>query len=156
MSDAPGQDGETKGQPEPATGRRREGRGVVIDSSALLCLLNGEAGAERVAAALPWAMIGAVNLAEVVTKLREKGLSAEEADEVLGGLHLEVHPLTAVQAAAAGHLRPVTRTLGLSLGDRACLALAAELGAAALTTDREWARTDVGVVVKVIRSDSQR
>jgi PIN domain nuclease of toxin-antitoxin system len=124
---------------------------VVLDSSALLCVLNGEVGAERVAAALPSAVIGAVNLAEVVTKLREKGLSAEEADEVLGGLNLDVRPLTADQAAAAGHLRPGTRTLGLSLGDRACLALAAELRRVVLTADRDWARADVGVKVDVLR-----
>ena len=126
---------------------------VVLDSSALLCLLNGEPGAARVVAILPWAVIGAVNLAEVVTKLRERGLSAEEADEALGGLHLDVRPLTAAQARAAGHLRPVTRTLGLSLGDRACLALAAELGASAVTADRGWSAVarPAGVSVQVIR-----
>ena len=64
----------------------------MLDSSALLGLLNGEPGAERVAEALPAAVIGAVNLAEVVTKLRDRGLSAEEVDEVLGGLHLDVRP----------------------------------------------------------------
>ncbi len=126
-------------------------RAVVLDSSALLCVLNGETGAERVIAALPLAVIGAVNLAEIITKLREKGLTTEEADEALGGLNLDVRPLTAVQAAATGHLRPATRVLGLSLGDRACLALAAELGAVALTTDRDWAGVDVGVAVEVLR-----
>ena len=151
MSDAPGQSGETDTYHEPAPERRREGRGVVLDSSALLCVLNGEAGAERVAAVLPSAVIGAVNLAEVVTKLREKGLTVEEADEALGGLNLDVRPLTAPQATATGHLRPATRALGLSLGDRACLALAAELRRVVLTTDREWARADVGVEVDLVR-----
>ena len=124
---------------------------VVLDSSALLCVLNGEAGAERVAEALPSAVIGAANLAEVVTKLRERGLSAEEVEEVLGGLQLDVRPFTPTQAYATGHLRPATRTLGLSLGDRACLALAAELGVAALTADQAWSSADVGVTVEVIR-----
>ncbi len=123
----------------------------MLDSSALLCLLNGEEGAERVAEALPLAAIGVVNLAEVVTKLREKGLSTEEADEVLGGLHLDVRPLTAAQAAATGHLRPATRSLGLSLGDRACLALAAELDTVVLTADRGWADADTGVRIELIR-----
>ncbi|MBP1806957.1 type II toxin-antitoxin system VapC family toxin [Rubellimicrobium aerolatum] len=126
-------------------------RAVVLDSSALLCLLNGELGAERVAEVLPSAVIGAVNLAEVVTKLRERGLSAEEVDEVLGGLHLDVRPLTAAQAYATGHLRPATRSLSLSLGDRACLALASELGAVALTSDRAWAGVEAGADVEVIR-----
>jgi PIN domain nuclease of toxin-antitoxin system len=119
----------------------------VLDSSALLCLLNGEVGAERVAEALPLAAIGAVNLAEVVTKLREEGLSIEEADEVLGGLHLDVRPLTAAQAADTGHLRPATR----SLGDRACLALAAELDTIVLTADRGWADAGTGVKIELIR-----
>lgn len=126
-------------------------RAVVLDSSALLCLLNGETGAERVAEALPSAVIGAVNLAEVVTKLRERGLSVEEVEDVLGGLNLDIRPLTAVQAYATGHLRVATRSLGLSLGDRACLALAAELGTCALTADREWANTRAGVDIEVIR-----
>jgi PIN domain nuclease of toxin-antitoxin system len=124
---------------------------VVLDSSALLCVLNGEAGAERVGQALPSAVIGAVNLAEVVAKLRERGLSVEEVDEVLGGLHLDVCPLTAAQAYTTGHLRVVTRAQGLSLGDRACLALAAELGAIALTADQAWAGAEAGVEVEVIR-----
>ena len=124
---------------------------VVLDSSALLCVLNGEAGAERVAQVLPLAVIGTVNLAEVVTKLRERGLSVDEVDDVLGGLNLDVRPLTAAQAYATGHLRPATRTLGLSLGDRTCLALAAELGAPALTADQAWAGAEAGVDVEVIR-----
>lgn len=126
-------------------------RAVVLDSSALLCLLNGELGAERVAEALPSAVIGAVNLAEVVAKLRERGLSGGEVDEVLGGLHLDVRPLTAAQAYATGHLRQATRSLGLSLGDRACLALAAELGAMALTADQAWSNAEADMDVEVIR-----
>lgn len=151
MSSPPGSGETDEGQSTLRSQRRREGRGVVLDSSALLCLLNGEAGAEHVSRILPSAIIGAVNLAEVVTKLREKGLSAEDTDEVLGGLHLDVRPFTSAQAAATGHLRPATRALGLSLGDRACLALAAEIGLAALSADRGWAKTDVGVEVELIR-----
>ena len=124
---------------------------VVLDSSALLCVLNGEAGADRVAQVLPSAVIGAANLAEVVTKLRERGLSAEEVEEVLGGLQLDVRPFTPAQAYATGHLRPATRALGLSLGDRACLALAAELGVPTMTADQAWSSADVGVKVEVIR-----
>lgn len=126
-------------------------KAAVLDASALLCLLNGEPGSERVLEALPTAVIGAANLAEVVSKLRERGLSVEEVEEVLGGLPLDVRPLTAAQAYAIGHLRPTTRNLGLSLGDRACLALAAELGMPALTADQVWAGLDIGVAVELIR-----
>ena len=137
-----------------APGRSRGGaprEPVVLDSSALLCLLNGEAGAARVVVALPSAVIGAVNLAEVVTKLRERGLSPEEVEDALSGLHLDVRPLTPAQAYATGHLRPTTRAQGLSLGDRACLALAVEIGAVVLTADQAWAEVDVGVKVELIR-----
>lgn len=134
-----------------ATSRAQAVPIVVLDSSALLCLLNDEPGAARVVVALPSAVIGAVNLAEVVSTLRERGLSAEEAEEVLESLHLDVRPLTAAQATATGHLRPATRAQGLSLGDRACLALAAELGAAVLTTDQAWAEAEAGVEVEVIQ-----
>lgn len=79
------------------------------------------------AQALPAAVIGAANLSEVVGKLRDHGLSVEEVEEVLGSLHLRVRPLTPAQGYAAGYLRPATRIFGLSLSDRACLALAAEL-----------------------------
>ena len=126
-------------------------RPVVLDSSALLCLLNGETGAERVAEALPSAAIGAVNFAEVVTKLRERGLSAEEVEEALGGFNLDVRPFTAVQAYATGHLRQATRSQGLSLADRACLALAVELGAPALTADQAWSKVKAGAAVEVIQ-----
>lgn len=124
---------------------------AVLDASALLCVLNGEDGSERVLQALPAAVIGAANLAEVVSKLRERGLSVEEVEDVLGGLPLDVRPLTAAQAYVIGHLRPATRTLGLSLGDRACLALAADLGIPALTADQAWAGLDIGVAVELIR-----
>jgi PIN domain nuclease of toxin-antitoxin system len=66
-------------------------------------------------------------------------------------LSLNVVDFDMSQAVAAGGLRPSTRSLGLSLGDRACLALAASSGVTALTTDRAWARLEVGVLVDVIR-----
>ena len=126
-------------------------KAVVLDASALLCVLNGEQGSERVLQAMPTAVIGAANLAEVVSKLRERGLSVEEVEEVLGSLRLDVRPLTAAQAHAIGHLRPVTQSFGLSLGDRACLALAASLGMPALTADQAWAGLNIGVQIELIR-----
>ena len=91
---------------------------IVLDASALLCLLNDEPGADRVAEVLTRSVIGATNLAEVVSKLRERGLSLVEVREALGGLHLDVRPLSQAQAMLIGDLRPATRALGLSLGDR--------------------------------------
>ena len=125
---------------------------VVLDASALLCLLNDERGADRVLAALPRAVIGAANLAEVVGKLVDRGLSEDEVAEMLSALDLDVKPMTRAQAIAAGYLRASTASLGLSLGDRACLALARELERPALTADKAWRAVKVkGLKVEVLR-----
>ena len=124
---------------------------IVLDASALLCLLNDEPGADRVAAVRTRSLIGATNLAEVVSKLRERGLSLDEVREALGGLHLDVRPLSPAQAMLIGDLRPATRPLGLSLGDRACLALAIELGAEIYTTDAALTKADVAITATDIR-----
>jgi len=118
-------------------------RPVVLDASALLALLHGERGADRVAAALPGAVLGAVNLSEVVAKLAERGMPANTIRVVLQGLDLDVRTFDADLAYAAGELRRTTRAQGLSLGDRACLALAARLDAVVLTTDRSWSGAEV-------------
>lgn len=127
---------------------------VVLDSSALLALLLGEPGAEQVAAVLDDARISAVNLAEVLTRFVDRGADPDEAGAQLLALHLAVEPVTAEQAVAMAALRPATRAAGLSLGDRACLALARTLGAPALTADRAWAAVapDVGVDIRLIRA----
>lgn len=124
---------------------------IVLDASALLCLLNDEPGADRVATVLTRSVVGAVNFGEVVSKLRERGISLDEIREALGGLHLDVRPLTTSQATTIGDLRPVTRSLGLSFADRACLALALDLGSEAYTTDPVLARAEVGSKVTNVR-----
>lgn len=123
----------------------------VLDASALLALMLGERGAERVLETLPGAVIGAVNLAEAVAKLQERGVPDAEIDRDIAELDLPVIPFDAAQAMAAGKLRVRTRRRGLSLGDRACLALAAARGVRAITLDRGWAGLDVGADVIVAR-----
>lgn len=124
---------------------------VVLDASALLCLLHDEPGADRVIGVLTRSVIATANLAEVVSKLRERGLSLDEVREALGGLHLDVRPLSPAQALIIGDLRPATKSLGLSLGDRACLALAIDLQAEMFTTDAALASVDVGIDITDIR-----
>lgn len=124
---------------------------VVLDASGLLCLLNDEPGADRVIDVLGHCVIGTVNLAEVVSKLRERGLSLDEVREALGGLHLDVRPLSAAHALIIGDIRPMTKPLGLSLGDRACLALAIDLEAELYTTDRALAGVDLGIAIVNVR-----
>jgi PIN domain nuclease of toxin-antitoxin system len=124
---------------------------VVLDASALLALLGEEVGADAVAEHLPGASISAVNLSEVVAKLADSGLVAEEISTAVSGLGLEVHAFDEQQAFAAGLLRPATRASGLGLGDRACLGLARQLGVVALTADRQWKSLRVGARVQVLR-----
>ena len=100
---------------------------VVLDASALLVLINGETGAAAVAETLEDAVVSAVNLSEVVGTLLETGMPRREVESTLGGLGLEVHPFDEAAAWSAGALRSTTKKAGLSLGDRACLALAKEL-----------------------------
>lgn len=125
---------------------------VVLDASALLCLLNDEPGADRVGEVLTRSVLGTTSLAEVVSKLRERGLSLDEVREALGGLHLDVRPLSPSQAMTIGDLRPATKPLDLSLSDRACLALALDLEAELLTTDADLANADVGIPITNVRS----
>lgn len=124
---------------------------VVLDSSAVLAAINGEAGAERVEDALPGGAISAANFSEVLSKLVDKGHDDGEAVAALDALPLTVLPVDAAQARRAGLLRRQTRRLGLSLGDRVCLALAVELRLPVVTADRAWAQLDLGVEVAVVR-----
>lgn len=124
---------------------------VVLDASAVLAVIRGEAGSERIETYLRTGCISAVNLSEVVAKLQERGMPDDRIDEVVGLLDLDVRAFDASAALAAGKLRTRTRAAGLSLGDRACLALAGALGATAITTDRAWTETEAGVPVDVVR-----
>jgi PIN domain nuclease of toxin-antitoxin system len=124
---------------------------VVLDASALLAFLQREPGLDRVRAVLPEAVIGSVNFAEVVTKLVQWGAPAEHVAERLGDLDLDVQPFDRSLALSAGALHAETRRLGLSLGDRSCLALARSLGAPVLTADRAWQRIDLGIEIELIR-----
>ena len=125
---------------------------VVLDASAFMALLNSEPGGEMVAEAIPEAAISAVNFSEVVAKLAEnRGADEEAIRRVLQDFPFDIVPFDEEQAYEAGFLRPATRNLGLSLGDRACVGLARRSGAPVLTADHRWSRLSVGVDVTVIR-----
>ena len=123
---------------------------VVLDASVVLAVINAEPGAEAAIAYLAEAVISAVNLSEIVAKLAERGMPAEAIAATLDDLDLDVQPLSRDLAIEAGLMRRTTRTHGLSLGDRACLALAHSLGETAVTMDRAWQTLDVGVSVATI------
>lgn len=124
---------------------------VVLDASAILALLHREAGADVVAQHLTGAMVSAVNVAEAGSRLIDNGMSDLDVRSVLAALGLEVAVFDADMAYQSAYLRRVTREKGLSLGDRACLALAAAEKLPTLTADRVWAELDVGVEVRLIR-----
>ncbi len=110
----------------------------VLDSSAVLALLGNEEGADAVDAILPLAVMSSVNLAEVISKLQERGGEDEAIDGALADLGLTIINFDRTQADKTGKLRKITRPRGLLLGDRACMALAASRGAIAVTTDKAW------------------
>lgn len=120
---------------------------AVIDASALLALIWSEPGSEAVAIVMDNAAISAVNWAETISKMQDRGIDLETARPMLAELPLAIVPFDTEQAFAAGILRATTKHLGLSLGDRACLALAAQLNVPAYTADRAWAKLGSPVVV---------
>ena len=124
---------------------------AVLDASALLALLNQEPGHEEVARTIPDAAISAVNLSEVAAKLVEGGMPEQVVREALDGLALEVHDFGRDSAFQTAMLRPPTKPKGLSLADRACLALGQQLGLPVLTTDRVWKELDLGAEVRLVR-----
>lgn len=123
-----------------------------MDASALLALLNHEPGYEEVARIIPHAAISAVNLSEVVAKLADSGMPEEKIREALEGLALEIHGFGRELAYETGLLRPSTRSRGLSMGDRACIALGSRLGLPVLTADRAWEGLDVEAEIRLVRS----
>ncbi len=125
---------------------------VLLDASALLALLGGEPGGDRVAAAIAsGAAIGSVNLAEVASKLISGGVPDHDVRDALGGLSLRVLDFDEDRAYRTASLTQRTHQHGLSLGDCACLALAQRAGLPTLTADRSWGDLDVGVDLRLIR-----
>jgi ribonuclease VapC len=123
----------------------------VLDASAVICLIDEEPGAEFVDKLLSRALMSAVNLAEVVSKLQERGGTDQMIDTTLAEFEFEIIEFDAEQAKLSGKLRNLTRAKGLSLGDRACLALAASRGAIAITTDKAWKDFEHIARVKLVR-----
>lgn len=117
---------------------------LVLDASALLAYLRDEPGAELVAEAIAdGVVISTVNLAEVLSRSADRGadpakIAAKLTQSGLLDGAITVEPFTTADAIDAARLRPLTRDAGLSLGDRACLALARRLGIPALTADTAW------------------
>jgi len=126
----------------------------VLDSSALLAILNDESGAEifsRRLDLLENATMSAVNVAEAYAKIVKSGMDPEDAWNAVTAPIAEIREFAADQAKISGGLVPHTSSLGLSLGDRACLALGIALNAPIYTADRAWKKLDVGILIHLIR-----
>ena len=123
---------------------------TVLDSSAVLAVLHQEPGAERALLYFPAGTISSVNVAEVLTKSVEKGHNIMTAIEIFNMLRLEVVDFDLDQAAKAAELRPLTKHIGLSFGDRACIALAIIRNMTAVTADRDWNKLTI-CPIEVIR-----
>ncbi len=124
---------------------------IALDASALLAFLFREAGHEHVAPQLEECCISTVNLAEVIGRFVRDGHDGPIVLRKLSSTRMELVPFSSEHAALAGMLLPATQPLGLSLGDRACLALALSRGIPAYTADRAWLQLDIGVVIHAIR-----
>ena len=125
---------------------------MLLDSSAVLGYLQGEPGCEIVAAEIltGQASICVVNQTEVLSKLCDRGMSWPDAQTAFAKLALLAEPFTTDTALEAARLRPLTREHGLSLGDRACLAVANLRQCAVLTGDRDWLLIAKAVGLKII------
>lgn len=130
----------------------------VLDASAILAWVLREPGSERVRQLMEDGncIVSGVNAAEVITKLADKQRPETFLREVIGHIGAECISFDAAQATEAGLLRPVTRSLGLSLGDRACLALARLQSATAITADHAWLQLAIplGITIESIRPKS--
>jgi PIN domain nuclease of toxin-antitoxin system len=124
---------------------------AVFDSSAVLAVIFNEPGGEAVVDLLQGGLLSTVNLTEIHTKLLLDGRPANIAWNRVRSMGLEVCFFDEEQARIAAELIWKTRSFGLSLGDRACLALAIERKATVYTTDRVWKSLDLGIEIEVIR-----
>jgi ribonuclease VapC len=124
---------------------------AVLDSSAILAVFFNEPGAQIVRPIVHGALLNSVNLAEIHTRMLDYGAQPQQAWGWIQGLQCEVCFFTDEHARVAAELRFITKPYGLSLGDRACLALAIERKATVYTTDRVWKNLSLGIEIEVIR-----
>ncbi|MGK2964440.1 MAG: type II toxin-antitoxin system VapC family toxin [Tepidiformaceae bacterium] len=126
-------------------------RRFVLDASALLAAVRGEPGGDAAFEAALRGVVSAVNWSEVVQKVLQASSEPDVPIAALRGREIEIAPFGRDDAERAAALWPARRARGLSLADRACLALAIGRGLPVVTADRTWAQLGLGVEVVVIR-----
>lgn len=125
---------------------------TVLDASAVLAFLQNEPGAITVKAAIDGAVISTVNWSEVIKKLLACDVDVGNLAERMRSLGLGILPFELIDSELAGAIYMVTKELGLSLADRACLAVATKLDAPVYTTDRKWLETSLDLDIELIRA----
>jgi ribonuclease VapC len=123
----------------------------VLDASALIAFLFQEPGADAVAAKLPGSIMSTVNMSEVVARSLERGLTMEFLDYQLDRLPLGIVSFDHNLAKLTATLKSQTKSHGISLADRACLALGLDRNLPVVTGDREWANLQLGVQLDYFR-----
>lgn len=123
----------------------------VVDASALLAAIHNETGGDYVQQRIQDCVVSSVNWSEVLQKLERAGADVNTIEQGLKALGLAVVDFTEQDAQLAAALWLVAKKLGLSLADRACLALGARLRASVITADRVWSEGEFGVEVVLIR-----
>lgn len=125
---------------------------VVLDASALLALIQDEAGADVVRPLLKRAAMSTINVAEVLTALQRVDIQPKDAIVSIGDIIQELVPFDVKQAQCAAELQPYVRHKGLSLGDRACIALGQKLQAPIYTADKIWGELQLdNITINIIR-----
>lgn len=124
---------------------------VVLDASALLAFLHDEPGGEKVSAVLEGARVSAVNWCEVLQKALQRDVDVAGMQQEFTDVGVRFEPFTPQQAERAAWLWSHTRNHGLSLADRACLALAMDQGLPVFTADRAWSRLNLDIEIRVLR-----
>jgi PIN domain nuclease of toxin-antitoxin system len=124
---------------------------LLADASAIQAWLQFEPGGEVVSQHLPDLRLTAVNLAEIVAVLTQRGIAKDWIESRVLRVFSDIIPLDREQAALTGYLVPQTQKLGLSLGDRACLAAGITLDAKVLTADAAWQTLKLGIEIVLIR-----
>ena len=123
----------------------------VLDASAVLAMIQNEAGSDVVLKHIDGAALSAVNLIEVATRLQDSNTDVGNLQNLFFDAGMSIISLDTELALSAAKLRNSTRHKGLSLADRVCLALAIREDAIALTADKIWADLDIGCKIELIR-----
>lgn len=124
---------------------------VIVDASALLALIKNESGAKVVEELLGNIVMSSVNVSEVASILLDSEMSSEEAEEVIEPFISSIVPFDYKQSIECASLKKITKHLGLSLGDRACINLGIQLGLPIYTADKIWAKLKLECTIILVR-----